>query len=88
MVLWFLKKRHKNIDNLAALKLLGKNPMTVVHNRGERGNNEISVLHFMRQEITCFSVEQCNKEGNEDNIVPLASLSGSTPPFFTAKPPS
>ena len=40
----------------------------------EGGNNvhEICLLHFMRQEITCFSVEQCNKEGNEDNIVPPA----------------
>ena len=51
--------------------------MIFVHNlyhREERENNEheISLLHFMGQQMTCFSVEQCNKEGNEDNIVLLA----------------
>ena len=41
---------------------------------GRRGNDvhELCLLHFMRQGITCFSVQQCNKELNEDNIVLLA----------------
>ena len=53
----------------------------------EGGNNvhEICLLHFMRQEITCFSVEQCNKEGNEDNIVPPACQGPVS--HFSQKPP-
>ena len=51
--------------------------MIFVHNlyyREGRVDNEheISLLHFIERQITCFSVEQCNKEGNEDNIVPPA----------------